>query len=54
MPEIGELIGEPLSTVEGRVYRALAKLRERIEPENPVGNRPSRSYKGVGSDPEGE
>jgi RNA polymerase sigma factor (sigma-70 family) len=27
VPEIAKLIGEPLSTVEGRVYRALRKLR---------------------------
>lgn len=30
MPEIAELIGEPLSTVEGRIYRALRKLRDQI------------------------
>ena len=30
MPEISELIGEPLSTVEGRIYRALRKLRDAI------------------------
>jgi RNA polymerase sigma-70 factor (ECF subfamily) len=27
VPEIAELLGEPLTTVEGRVYRALRKLR---------------------------
>ena len=27
MPEIAEALGEPLTTVEGRVYRALRKLR---------------------------
>jgi DNA-directed RNA polymerase specialized sigma24 family protein len=26
------VLGEPLTTVEGRVYRALRKLRERLEP----------------------
>jgi RNA polymerase sigma-70 factor (ECF subfamily) len=30
VPEIAKLLGEPLTTVEGRVYRALRKLRERI------------------------
>jgi RNA polymerase sigma-70 factor (ECF subfamily) len=30
VPEIAKLIAEPLSTVEGRVYRALRKLRETI------------------------
>jgi RNA polymerase sigma-70 factor, ECF subfamily len=30
MPEIAKLLGEPLTTVEGRVYRALRKLRERL------------------------
>ena len=32
VPEIAEVLGEPLTTVEGRVYRALRKLRERLEP----------------------
>lgn len=32
MPEIAGVIGEPLTTVEGRVYRALGKLRERLGP----------------------
>jgi RNA polymerase sigma-70 factor (ECF subfamily) len=27
VPEIAEVLGEPLTTVEGRVYRALRKLR---------------------------
>jgi len=27
MPEIAKVIGEPLTTVEGRIYRALGKLR---------------------------
>jgi RNA polymerase sigma factor (sigma-70 family) len=27
MPEIAKVVGEPLTTVEGRVYRALGKLR---------------------------
>lgn len=32
VPEMAEVLGEPLTTVEGRVYRALRKLRERLEP----------------------
>jgi RNA polymerase sigma-70 factor, ECF subfamily len=31
LPEIATLIKEPLSTAEGRVYRALRKLRETLE-----------------------
>jgi RNA polymerase sigma-70 factor (ECF subfamily) len=31
LPEIAGLLGEPLTTVEGRVYRALRKLRGRFE-----------------------
>jgi RNA polymerase sigma factor (sigma-70 family) len=31
VPEIAKLKGEKLTTVEGRVYRALRKLRERLE-----------------------
>ena len=30
VPEIAKIIREPLSTAEGRVYRALAKLREEM------------------------
>ena len=30
-PEIAELLGEPLTTVEGRIYRALRKLRSELE-----------------------
>jgi len=30
MPEIAKLIGEPLTTVEGRIYRALGKLRTEL------------------------
>ncbi len=30
MPEIAELIGKPESTVQGRVYRGLEKLREEV------------------------
>jgi RNA polymerase sigma factor (sigma-70 family) len=30
VPEIAKLLGQPLTTVEGRVYRALRKLRERM------------------------
>ena len=32
VPEMAKVLGEPLTTVEGRVYRALRKLRERLEP----------------------
>jgi RNA polymerase sigma-70 factor (ECF subfamily) len=31
VPEIARLTGEPLTTVEGRVYRALRKLRASLE-----------------------
>jgi RNA polymerase sigma-70 factor (ECF subfamily) len=31
VPEIAKLTNEPLTTVEGRVYRALRKLREAID-----------------------
>lgn len=31
VPEIADLKGEKLTTIEGRVYRALRKLRERLE-----------------------
>jgi RNA polymerase sigma factor (sigma-70 family) len=30
VPEIAEVLGEKLTTVEGRVYRALRKLRDRL------------------------
>jgi RNA polymerase sigma factor (sigma-70 family) len=30
LPEIAKLTGEPLTTVKGRVYRALRKLREEL------------------------
>jgi RNA polymerase sigma-70 factor (ECF subfamily) len=30
VPEIAKLTGEPLTTVEGRVYRALRKMRETL------------------------
>lgn len=30
VPEIARVLGEPLTTVEGRVYRGLRKLRERL------------------------
>jgi RNA polymerase sigma factor (sigma-70 family) len=30
VPEMAEVLGLPLTTVEGRVYRALRKLRERL------------------------
>jgi RNA polymerase sigma factor (sigma-70 family) len=31
VPEIAETLGEPLTTVEGRVYRALRKLRAELD-----------------------
>jgi RNA polymerase sigma factor (sigma-70 family) len=31
VPEIAKLTGEPLTTVEGRVYRALRKLRDAMD-----------------------
>jgi len=31
VPEIAKLTGEPLTTTEGRVYRALRKLREELD-----------------------
>jgi RNA polymerase sigma-70 factor (ECF subfamily) len=31
VPEIARLLGEPLPRVEGRVYRSLRKLRERLD-----------------------
>jgi len=31
LPEISKLMGEKLTTVEGRVYRALRKLREELD-----------------------
>jgi RNA polymerase sigma-70 factor, ECF subfamily len=31
VPEIAKVLGEKLSTVEGRVYRALRKLREELD-----------------------
>jgi RNA polymerase sigma-70 factor (ECF subfamily) len=33
VPEMAKLLGQPLTTVEGRVYRALRKLRERMPAE---------------------
>ena len=30
VPEMAQVLGEPLTTVEGRVYRALRKLREAL------------------------
>ncbi|MDQ3586728.1 MAG: sigma-70 family RNA polymerase sigma factor [Actinomycetota bacterium] len=32
VPELAKLTKEPLTTVEGRVYRALRKLRDELEP----------------------
>jgi RNA polymerase sigma factor (sigma-70 family) len=31
VPEVARILGEPLQRVEGRVYRALRKLREELE-----------------------
>ena len=33
LKEIAKLTGEPMTTVEGRVYRALRKLKDSLEPE---------------------
>jgi RNA polymerase sigma-70 factor (ECF subfamily) len=33
VPEIARLLEQPLTTVEGRVYRALRKLRSKIDPQ---------------------
>jgi RNA polymerase sigma factor (sigma-70 family) len=33
VPDIAKVTGEPLPTVEGRVYRALRKLRDALGPE---------------------
>jgi RNA polymerase sigma-70 factor (ECF subfamily) len=32
VPEIAKLLEQPLTTVEGRVYRALRKLRGELDP----------------------
>ncbi len=32
MPEIAKVIREPLTTVEGRIYRALRELRAELDP----------------------
>jgi RNA polymerase sigma-70 factor (ECF subfamily) len=38
VPEVAKLTGEPLARVEGRVYRALRKLREALdESDGPAG-----------------
>jgi len=31
LPEMADVLGEPRTTVEGRVYRALRKLRDRLD-----------------------
>jgi RNA polymerase sigma factor (sigma-70 family) len=36
VPEIAKLTGEKLTTVEGRVYRGLRKLRDELEPPPPI------------------
>jgi RNA polymerase sigma-70 factor (ECF subfamily) len=33
VPEIARLLQEPLTTIEGRVYRALRKMREELSPD---------------------
>ena len=33
VPEISNLVGEPLTTVKGRLYRGLEKLRDQLESE---------------------
>jgi RNA polymerase sigma-70 factor (ECF subfamily) len=35
VPEMAELLGEPLTTMEGRVYRALRKLRTALAEDRP-------------------
>ena len=35
MPEMAELLREPLTTMEGRVYRALRKLRTALAEDRP-------------------
>ena len=35
VPEIAELLREPLTTMEGRVYRALRKLRAALAEDRP-------------------
>lgn len=35
VPEMARLLGEPLTTMEGRVYRALRKLREALPEDRP-------------------
>jgi RNA polymerase sigma-70 factor (ECF subfamily) len=35
VPEIAKVLGEPLTTVEGRVYRALRKLRTALPGDRP-------------------
>ena len=37
VPEIAGILSEKLSTVEGRVYRALRKLRDDLGPAEPAG-----------------
>ena len=34
VPEMAKLLGEPLTTMEGRLYRALPKLRQALEGED--------------------
>lgn len=34
VPEMARLAGEPLTTMEGRVYRALRKLRDEMAPQS--------------------
>jgi RNA polymerase sigma-70 factor (ECF subfamily) len=56
IPEIAKLTGYKLKTVEGRLYRALQKLRETIDQATPTGERstdrrlpaPQRSARGRG------
>lgn len=35
VPEMAEVLGEPLTTMEGRVYRALRKLRDALPGDRP-------------------
>ena len=36
VPEMAQLLGEPLTTMEGRVYRALRKLRHALAEDRPA------------------
>ena len=60
VPEIARLTGEPLTTVEGRVYRALRKLRETLDraptpaPWTPPGHSETRAGRSRSARPDRE